>query len=787
MVAALHGLAPSEPDASPEVPAIEAAAEAEPAAVGRARLRGRVLVYGDRDPAGGARLLPTDGASPIDTDTDGEFSADLPPGSYSFVIRAPGFTDLEVDVALTDGQDLEMEFFLEPNLDGNRYRTVVEQNKAVAVSNTRLRAREIREVPGTRGDPFSVVASLPGVSRVAGFLPYVVVRGAAPGNTGYYLDGARVPILYHVAIGPSVIHPYFIDQVDFYPGSAPVRLGRFTAGVIEGTTRPARRDRVHGEIDLRITDAGGLVEVPLSRRVLDRDCLRTNKRRDCEKGTPRGALTLAGRYSYTAGIISLVQSNARINFWDYQARFDHDLGSRARYTAFAYGSYDDIGQQASQGAEETTFLRFNFHRLDQRVRQRLRRGGSATYAVVLGLDTSGLSELTSREYRIAPRVDYRLPTRRKTVSIGLGLDTEFQFFRVDAGTNGDFDPADVGLLFSERFVSATGGYAELIVDKGTFEVRPGLRADLYAQVGQSPYVPSSQALTSAFGVDPRILFRERLNDRWTLKQAVGLYHQPPTFPIPLPGIESFGFERGLQRNAQASFGYEFALLPGLLNVEQEAYVGYLSNLQDYELEQENEDNPVNELEDVISTVTGWSYGLETLVKLDPQLRVFGWVAYTLSRADRNYEVGGRAPAAWDQRHILNLVLGYRVSHKWNLGGRVHYHTGRPWTARDETETQTQALQTRRNNARLPPYFQLDLRVERIWRWPSWQLSAYLDVSNATYARETFACSDSEATDTVLATRSRNLAAPVDPTRGLVRCTPQGFRYTIPSLGVRARW
>lgn len=805
IAAALSAPVPAGPDEAPEGPA-EAQEPIESSAVepvepseepssdekpeGRARLRGKVLVYGDRDPAGGARLLPKDGSRPIDTDEDGAFSADLAPGDYVFIVKAPGFEDLEVNVALVDKQDLEMEFFLQTSLEGQRYRTVVEQQQAVAVSSTRLEGREIHEVPGTRGDPLSVVTALPGVSRLAGFLPYIVVRGAAPGNTGYYLDGARVPILYHVAIGPSVIHPYFIDAVDFYPGSAPVRLGRFTAGLIEATTRPARRDRVHGEVDVRLTDAGGLVEIPISRPVLDRECRRNKKRRDCEKGDPRGALTVAGRYSYTAGVLSLVNSTARINFWDYQARFDHDLGRRARYTAFAYGSYDDIGTRATDGAPSSTFLRFNFHRFDNRVRQRLRGGGTATYAVVLGLDSSGLGDVFTREYRIAPRIDYRLPTRHKAVEIGLGLDTEFQFFRIETPSSDveDFDPSALGLFFSERFVSATGGYAELIFNKGNVQVRPGLRADFYGQVGNSPYVFNTQAYTSAFGVDPRLLMRERVNDRWALKQAIGLYHQPPTFPIPVPGVESFGFERGLQQNAQTSFGYEFAAVPGLLNVEQEAYVGYLSNLQDYELDAENEDNPINELEDVISSVTGWSYGLETLIKLDPQLRVFGWVAYTLSRATRDYEVGGNAPASWDQRHILNVVLGYRVSQKWNFGGRVHYHTGRPWTARDDNESQTDALRNRRNNARLPPYFQLDLRAERIWRWPKWQMSLALDVSNATYARETFACTESEeGTPDTLAMRSGQLTASPDPARGIVQCTPQGFRYIIPSLGLRARW
>lgn len=801
---------PSEaasPDSAPEPrPTAQETPEPQPdkpEPVGRARLRGRVLIFGDRDPAAGARLIPKDGSEPIETDENGEFSADLPPGKHAMIIRAPGFEELEVEVFLADTQDLQMEYFLEPALNGTRYRTVVEHDREVAVSSTTLREAELREVPGTRGDPLRVINSLPGVSQLSGFLPYVVVRGAAPGNTGYYLDGTRVPLLFHVAIGPSVIHPYFIDAVDFYPGGAPVRLGRYTSGMIEARTRPARRDRVHGEVDLRLIDAGALLEVPISRPLLP-GCEETKRRRaKCEKGKPRGALTLAGRYSYTGLLLSAVQQTARIRYWDYQARFDHDLGPRARYTAFAYGSYDDLGQRNPDGSR-TTFLRFNFHRVDNRITSRLPGGGRGTYAVVLGLDESGIDVLKTVEYRIAPRFDFRVPTKLKTVELGFGLDQEFQFFRLrDDTPEGEDDgitDADLALLFSDRFVSATGAYFEVIFEKGIVQVRPGMRADLYSQVGSSPYLPSGNSTTSAFGVDPRILLREQVAPRWALKQALGIYHQPPSFPIPVPGIESFGFERGLQRNTQGAFGYEFQVLPEKLSLHQEAYLGYLSNLQDYELGEELEDDPLNELEDVITQVTGWAYGLETMLKLDPQLRVFGWAAYTLSRATRDFRVGGSAPANWDQRHIFNFVLGYRISHKWNIGSRVHYHTGRPWTARDDNQSQLQALSNNRNNARLPAFFQLDLRVERTWRWPLWQLSAVMDVANATYSYETYQCTGEDNTTfdepgfvPRAAGGARRSGAPtqlqqiVNPAQGLVQCTPTGFRYVIPSLGLRARW
>jgi hypothetical protein len=808
-----------EPEGEPDAAAEEEAEEEEdedarwaPDPATAARLRGKILSFGEREPLGEARLIFKDGRPSQLVGSDGSFTVMLPPGRHELIVRAPGFRDLPAAVELQPRQDLEVELRLDSELDNDVYRTVVTAERQVAVSSTTLRGDELRRVPGTRGDPLRGVGSLPGVGQLAGFLPYVVVRGAAPGNTGYYLDGSRVPILFHVAIGPSVIHPYFIDAVDFYPSGAPVRLGRYTSGIIEARTRPARRDRLHGDVDLRLTDAGALLEIPIDRRILPGCTHETKRRRRCKKGPARGALTLAGRYSYTGAVLTLVQSDARIRFWDYQARFDHRLGETLDFTAFAYGSFDDLGQKAftdpdtGERVQPDPFLRFQFHRLDSRIRQRLRRDGTAVYAVVLGLDQTGfgggnpLDEPSAdgdpgagtNEWRVAPRADFRVPVT-DAVALDFGLDQEVQFFRLrnpleDLTDVGNIE--DLALLFSEREVVATGIYFDVEVKKNRVEVRPGARLDFFVQSGSSPYLPRARGVTHAVGIDPRLLLRERVAKRWWLKQAVGVYHQAPSFPIPIPGIESFGFERGLQRNIQGSFGYEVTIVEDLLTLSQEAYLGRLSNLQDYELGGATGDSDVEELEDVIARVDGWAYGLETLLKLEPSGKIFGWAAYTLSRSTREYAAGGSAPSNWDQRHIVNLVLGYWISGKWNLGGRVHYHTGRPWTAPLPNQDVADALAENRNNARLPPFFQLDLRLERVWRWPNWQLSASLDVANATYSREVFACTPDENEGGTIegALRSLGLAARrMAAANGVAACTPQGFRYVIPSLGLRARW
>jgi hypothetical protein len=755
----------------------------------RVDLRGRVGRIGSRDGVPSAMVLRLDGRGSAETDATGAFALPLPPGKHALAVRADGYDELRFDVEIvTDRPPKALDLRLRRSLDGGRFRTVVTPPREPAASPLTLREQEIKQIPGGQGDPFRVVSSLPGVSPVAGFLPYVVVRGAAPGNTATMLDGVRVPLLFHVAAGPAVIHPSFIDIVDFYPSGAPVRLGRFASGVIEGRTRPGRRDRVRGEIDVRLTDAGGMLEIPLSRRVL-RGCT-TKRWRDCTRRPARGSLAMAGRYSYTGLVLSLIPAlNVKLQFWDYQLRLDHDIGRRSTYRAFVYGAYDSFGPrdtggdstapeegEDTQDTSDAPFARFQFHRVVQRLTTRLRDDGAVMVQLATGWEKSGAVALDSGLWRIAPRVELDRPLR-PGLRLGIGLDQELQFFTASdpATIQSDFDAEAVGAFLSERFVNATGLWADLRFTRGLVELRPGVRLDVYTQVGRSPYLFDARAVTSAVGIDPRLIAREQVHPRWALRQSIGVYHQPPDSPIPLPGIESFGFERGLQRNLQGTVGYEYRL-GKVATLTQDAFAGRLTNLLDYELA-ESSDDPQNEIEDFLVDVDGWTYGLETMLKLDPQPRLFGWAAYTLSRSIREYRLGGTAPSTWDQSHILNVVLGWKISRKWTVGGRIHFHTGRPYTPAVAGST-FESFARARNSRRLPPYAQFDFRIERTWLRKNVEVNLYLDVTNATLATEIFRCAGAESGDTadeIDAKTSRSIAGCVEP---------QGLPYILPALGLR---
>ena len=77
------------------------------------------------------------------------------------------------------------------------------------------------------------------------------------------------------------------------------------------------------------------------------------------------------------------------------------------------------------------------------------------------------------------------------------------------------------------------------------------------------------------------------------------------------------------------------------------------------------------------------------------------VSYTLSQNLRALGNGVIAPSDWDQRHTLNLVLGYRRG-RTTLGGRAHLNTGRPVLVRGNQAESFVRLQVARRMQRPEP-------------------------------------------------------------------------------------
>jgi hypothetical protein len=688
---------------------------ASPAGLEAVMVAGRVLTRGTRDPAAGASLT-VDGLPAGETDSEGNFSLPLPPGRHILQIQQPAYRPYSVTLEVTAGAaPPPLLLRLEPALDGPRYETVVEAPSAEA-PRISLQKEEMTGTPGTLGDPFRVIESLPGVVPVLWPLPIYVVRGANPGNTGFFVDGLRVPALFHFALGPAVIHPYFLEGLEFYPGGYPARFGRHVAGVVAASTTVPPADRVRGSVDLRLFDAGVMVSTPIDHG--------------------QGTVAVAGRYGYPGALLTALQEDVKLSYWDYQARLEHTLGP-GRLTLFALGASDALESKPgvvfnTAGPQRTALV---FHRVQARWRVPA-GGGSFTLATSVGLDETAAplwdSSISVRGKNLNPRLAYARPLGRSG-ELEIGADGELQDFQTQVGGE------TVSLAgFARPRQTAIGGlYTSLVERLGDrLVLSPGFRVDGY-----------SDGDARAVDISPRLSVRVRAAPQLWLQASGGHFNQMPSMPIQLPGVEGFGLAQlGLQTSWQGAVGLE-AALPATLAVTATTFVQryQLTDIRDPEL-----GDPF--LDDFLTRRDALAYGLELMIRRPPTARLHGWLSYTLSRAVRSFEGGVIAPADWDQRHVLNIVGGYRWG-AMTFGGRYHVNTGRPVKVDGTAPPEY---------ARLPPFQQVDLRVDRRFVMDRFTMEIYLELVNLTLTRQ------------VVGLRRTSQGLEQD-----------GFRIVLPSLGVRA--
>ncbi|HWA75018.1 MAG TPA: TonB family protein [Polyangiaceae bacterium] len=331
----------------------------------------------------------------LEPDAKGEFRSDsLPRGAAKVRIEAPGFTaqTAEIDLNPLSETRIQVELAREATelaaAGGNRAPEqpieVVVQGERLAPGVSSLTRAEVRQLPGAFGDPFRAIEALPGVTPMISGLPFFYVRGAPPGNVGYFVDGIRIPFLYHVAIGPSVIHPALVDRVDLYPGGYPARFGRYAGGIVSAETTEPRYD-LHGEANIRPFDAGALVETGFA--------------------DGKGSLLLGGRYSFTAALFSLLVPDLKLDYRDYQARVSYAVTPRDQISLLGLGSYDLLAQKQGDGLN--VLFGAEFYRLGLRHEHRFDKGSLDT-SLTLGFDQSHFADQGNAIDRsLAARSEYR--------------------------------------------------------------------------------------------------------------------------------------------------------------------------------------------------------------------------------------------------------------------------------------------------------------------------------------------------------------------------------------------
>ncbi|HET6283227.1 MAG TPA: TonB-dependent receptor [Polyangia bacterium] len=763
------------PQPPPAPPSPEPAAPPPPTPPAPVLLRGRMQEKGTREPIRGADVAvvwkafadatPDQPAEVVTTtDAEGRFEVrGTAPAGVRLIIG-----DSDHEPCIRDLRPEQLSGNVVPQVScyqalrtGGQYETRLRvPREGEEVTRHTLSKDEMTTVPGTFGDPLRVILNLPGVARMPYGLGQLIVRGAAPQDSGAFVNGQKVPILYHFLGGPSVLTPNLLEKIDFYPGGFGVHYGRVTAGILDVTTRTEPSTQLHGAADVNLLDSSAYVEGPLGHGVSGAVAAR------------RSYIDLLLPYFVPSSSGSTTVLTTPI-YWDYQARVDKELGRFGRLSFFAFGSDDTLHVVSQDPARGDLDLgtRIGFHRLiatwtatagswvsrlSPSYGYDIVSFGAGQVAVQTGSHVFGLREDLSRvvtpSLKLMAGLDFQ--TRLDDLRFHIPIPRRARTFGRTAPALGDVnrDIANIG----------TAAYFEALWDiHPRLRVVPGLRFDQF-----------HYNKTDRYSLDPRLVARWAITPRLAFKGGVGVYHQPhepqildsefgnPNLPLIWADQYHLGFER---RFSDA------------ITLDATAYFLRRHNLavRDPKLNFNNEGR-------------GRGYGLEVLLRHEITRNFFGWISYTLSRSEQTVETVGNQsdgsngitsttkaayyPTPFDQLHNFILVASYRLR-AWEFGTRFRVVTGIPETPingaiYDSDYSTYRPVEGPTNSIRRQTFHQLDLRIEKTWTRDTWRLGVYLDVQNVYNAQNPEA--------TIYDYRYRASA----PVRGLP---------LLPVLGVRGRF
>lgn len=694
-------------------------------------LDGTVVEMGTRRPLAAVRVRVEPLGLEAETDAEGRYAFHgVANGRHTIRVVHPGYDVLEKPVDIAEGEAVSARLWLrnqayaDPGIIGS-YRKESED-----VTRRTISMEEVRRIPGTFGDPVRVIQSLPGAARAPLGTGLLIIRGSNPEDSRVYIDGMYVPYIYHLGGFESVINPDLVSAVDYLPGGYGPHYGRSTGGTVDVSTRSEFPERHRLTWSTDLLDSGGAYLGSLGK--------------DGQHG-----VGVAARHSYIDAVLPPFLGATGYTvipvWWDFQAKYQYQGDRPDKWSVLAFGFRDTLEVYSPEGTAQGT---------DQDT-----QGGVATE-----YDTYRIGAQWHREYG----EHWRLSAAPSFGSDYAALDVGDTFHLVQARYTGELR-GEAKYTLDEHFSATAGidfiaGWADFVIElpfnpeslastDPLAEREPYALSDQATGWGPDPYLalawrpladPDAFLLNAGvramyvnipgenevFAVDPRFSTRWRLGHSTWLKGSTGLYHQPPQ-----PYQNYRPDDRDANVDAEQSWATSLGLeqqIGSAFRVDVEAFYKDLTGLI-------VTNSDFGSLDDnyFVNEGVGRVYGAELMARLDPVGNLYGWVSYTLSKSERRDHPGDEwYPFNFDQTHILVLVASYRLPYDLSAGLKAQYTTGNPTTpyalgVYDIDQDYYQAFQSSAyNSERLPPYWAVSGRIDKLFTFKSWQLLLYLDLINA---------------------------------------------------------
>lgn len=718
---------------------------------GTINLDGLVIEMGTKRPLANFPViaeLPDGTMLETTTTTDGRYEFAIPMlGSVTLRSSYPEYQTYTKTVDILENEKTTVRVWMK-NLNYREDELVAVYRKPSAdVSRRTLSVEEVKRVPGTFGDPIRVIQNLPGAARSPFGSGLLIIRGSNPQDSGVYVDGIRIPLIYHLGGLVSIFNSDMIDSVDYLPGSYGVQYGRSLGGVVDVKTKDLSPEDNQVFWSTDIIDSGGLVQGKVG----------------------NWGVAVAGRRSYIDLFIPAFTKDTAYTvspkWFDYQVKLQHLDQKNGELSVFFFGFKDDLKVATDAGTAQGTDQDFqgnirNAYSTHRAYLKWTHNFSDSLQSVVIpsfGVDKNlvnlgGGIQLDQSQPMLELRSELRWK-QSEHLQLTLGTDSIVGWFDFTAklpftfAESANYDP------LAERTPVSFGGNGYFVTpdlylqseihplrDPKKWTIYPGIRFGAGGVYGAENPDP----LVQIKGADPRISSRFMLTENSTLKGGIGLYSQwPQPFQAWRP---TGGTDLGLEKVVSAEMGVEQNIAPGV-SADISVFGKHLYNL----IVNSPDASDVSDLFYVNEGI-GRVYGMETIIKHAPVNNFFGWVSYTLSRSERNNypnrtselspdEVeNSPSSGGWylfnlDQTHILVMVAGYQLPKNFNISSQLQYVSGNPYTPysggiNDLDQNNFIGYSTAPyNSSRLPPYFSVNARLDKTLTFEQWQLELYTDLLN----------------------------------------------------------
>ncbi len=687
------------------------------------------------------------------TDLDGFYSIEnLPAGQYNLQVSYVGYkTAILYDNQVSGARPLTLDIALEAAVE---QLNVVEvkgsafsKTEEAPVSLRSIGVNEIKRSPGGNRDISRVVQSLPGVASATSFRNDIFIRGGAPSENRFYIDGIEIPVINHFATqgssgGPvGMINVDFIREVNFFSGAFPANRGNSLSSIFDFTYRDANKDRLFFTATLGSSDLGLTVEGPMGKKT---------------------GFIFSARRSYLQLLFKALQLPFLPTYNDFQFNVKHKINDKNSISFLGIGAIDQFALNLS--ANDTELQQYLLANLPVNEQWNYTIGTKYTHFAKNNYTNVVVSRshLNNRAVKYAQNdetkpenliLDYNSQEIENKVRIEnvarkngfkflTGINYEFATYTNDTynniAVNGNVVVIDYDVKLN---LNKWGAFAQ--VSKGLVNDRLMLSAGIRTDANSY----SSQMNNLFKQLSPRFSLSYTLLPELNLNFNTGRYYQLPTYT-------SLGYqENGEFVNKQNQLTYIQCdhLVGGIewntkknsritLEGFYKLYANYPFSIKDsISLANLGSDFGVIGNEEVVSISDGRTYGAELLFQQKLFKGLYGIAAYTLSWSQFTDKNGNYIPSSWDTRHILNLTAGKKFKRNWELGMRFRFSSGLPFTPTDIATSSLipvwniagQGLPdySRINEERGSAFHNLDVRVDKKWFLKRWNLNLFFDIQN----------------------------------------------------------